>query len=153
VTDKNIVTAALRHPAPPTANKFEIDLDGNHIKRLAPQAASDPNAAAFVYNALDVAETVGLGDSSGRSYLTMHVPAKDAVRFLFDAEFAIVPIGETVQDKSKLVTGTLYKPWFSFKLHDVTKEDISFNFDGNKVTDLDGLHGITSHKADEPVFG
>ncbi|KAG0089637.1 hypothetical protein BGZ93_000018 [Podila epicladia] len=152
VSDDNVVNAASFKPADSSNNVFNIKAESGDIYYLDPQSKHEQKAAASVYNTLEKTFQVGLGDHSGRSYLTMALPGLNDLEFTFDAEFAIVPVGATVQDQSKMVTGTVHRPWFSFKLSDLTSPDVSFSFDGTSVNNVQGMPSITNHKANEDVF-
>ncbi|KAF7721773.1 hypothetical protein EC973_004146 [Apophysomyces ossiformis] len=94
----------------------------------------DAAAAASIFNDVDGKTfQVGLRDANGESYLTMSLDSKYDIDFTFNAEFAVLPVGDTVQDQSKMVTGHMHRPWFSFKLVELTSEQISFTFDGQEL--------------------
>ncbi|KAG0042703.1 hypothetical protein BGZ89_006776, partial [Linnemannia elongata] len=90
---------------------------------------------AYIYNPFQTSFDVGLADDQGKSYLTMELPAKESLTFSFEVEFAVVPLTQVFKVQSKLKDGVTQRPWFSFKLADLKMEDISFHFDGNKITD------------------
>ncbi|KAF9973353.1 hypothetical protein BGZ65_009312, partial [Modicella reniformis] len=76
----------------------------------------------------------------------------NAVAFKFDTEFAIVPVGDTVQTVSKLESGIVFRPWFSFKFCEVTSQSPSITFDGTSITSASDIT-IHNHKSNEVVFG
>ncbi|KAF7721770.1 hypothetical protein EC973_004143 [Apophysomyces ossiformis] len=153
ITDQNIVNAGVHRPTTTDNNEFNI-VTLNNMYDLQPQGKINPNTAVSIYN--DVSGKtfdVGVGDTTGRSYLTMNVTGGDSIDFNFNAEFAIVPVGPTVQDKSKMVTGTVHRPWFSFMLRSLTSDDIGFTFDGTNLVDVTGIAKVDDHRANEEVFG
>ncbi|KAF9306771.1 hypothetical protein BG003_000885 [Podila horticola] len=154
VSDDNIVSAGKHLPADAKNNVFNIVNVGGDIPDLQPQNKCKPKIAASIYNSTeDDSVKVGLGDKNGRSYLTLRVPSLNDLVFTYDAEFAIVPVGETLQDQTKMVTGTVHAPWYSFKLSELTTSEVSLTFDGKDVKNVQGLVKITEHLASEDVFG
>ncbi|KAF7721771.1 hypothetical protein EC973_004144 [Apophysomyces ossiformis] len=153
ITEDNIVNAAVYMPVTKENNKFNI-VEVDNLYDLQAQGKVNPGSAASIYNNVSgEAFDVGLGDSTGRSYFTMNIQGNEDINFTFDAEFAIVPVGETVQDQGKMVTGTVHRPWFSFKITDLTSDNIGFTFDGENLSNVTGIAMIVHHTDDEEVFG
>ncbi|KAG0342320.1 hypothetical protein BG005_002753 [Podila minutissima] len=146
----NIVQTGSYQQVHEGGDVFEIQLDED-LPDLVKSKERREDFTATIYNTQQDPYYVGLGDKDGNSYLTMQAKSGIAIGFKYTPEFAVVPIGKTVQG-SKFTTGTALKPWFSFMLDDVTDTAPSFTYDGMNLTNLSGI-SVTNHTAIEPVFG
>ncbi|KAG0248456.1 hypothetical protein BG011_010260 [Mortierella polycephala] len=146
----NIVTAADYEPIQDAGTVFDITLDQD-VAKLVDTKKRRTDFTTVIVDKQQNPYYVGLGDSHAKSYLTMQVQPENAIGFKYTPEFAIVPVGKTVEG-SKVVSGTTLKPWFSFNLDDVTNTSPSITYDGEKIASEDGIN-TTSHGADEEVFG
>ncbi|KAF7721774.1 hypothetical protein EC973_004147 [Apophysomyces ossiformis] len=152
-TRDNVFYAQARLPVTEEQKSFEIaKLNGGGYHLTCIKITNEPYVAS-IYNPFEGQFDVGLGDDYGESYLTMELPAGERRTFGFEAEFAIVPLFNTVKVQSKLTNGAAQRPWFSFKLSNLTMEDISFSFDGSAIVDQVGISSITSYRADQEIFG
>jgi len=150
LTSGNIVDASDVEAVEKAGDLFDVAVLQN-----IPYLKKDQNTVAgftvSILNGQPAQYNVGLGDKDGNSYLTMPVDSMDTISFKYDAEFAVVPVGPTVE-ASKLVSGTVFRPWFSFKLSDVVTSNPSFTFDGLKIVNQSGINTIV-HSSAEVVFG
>jgi hypothetical protein len=152
-TRDNVIDAQARLLVKDEEKSFNIaklDMGGYHLTRVG---HGDEPYVASIYNPFQTPFYVGLGDDYGTSYLTMEIPAEENLTFNFEAEFAIVPLSQAVKVQSKLQNGSAHKPWFSFKLSDLTMGDIGFSYDGSTIVDQVGISSITHYKANQDIFG
>ncbi|KAG0011772.1 hypothetical protein BGZ82_002876, partial [Podila clonocystis] len=132
---------------------FGVQRDDQDIAQLVVTGHRVQGSTVAIENQLERNCPVGVGDSHGVSYLTMTINPTETAAFTFDAEFAVVPVRRERQSRSKLVTGSVLKKWFSFKLSDVTADDPSFTFNGEDIVNSSGINTISPHDSWEVVFG
>ncbi|KAF8932143.1 hypothetical protein EDD21DRAFT_405532 [Dissophora ornata] len=154
INSDNIVYSADYLPVTFEGEEFLINnVKGSDQYALQATKKIIPGCSTAILNTNNKTFNVGLGDKVGNSYLTMELQSQNTLAFTYDAEFAIVPVGLTVQDSSKVVSGSVLRPWFSFRLSDLQTEDPSFTFDGTTIVNPSGFTKISNHPSDEIVFG
>ncbi|GJJ71837.1 hypothetical protein EMPS_04194 [Entomortierella parvispora] len=152
IIENNVVSSADYQFVKSTGQQFELYKQTNNQFALQPNGKA-PQGSACIVDQVGRDFPVGLGDKKGDSYLTMPIADTETIVFEFDAEFAVVPIGPTVQDQSKLVSGSVHKPWYSFKLSDLQSEQIAFTFDGSNLSLEKGFKvPVVHHPSNDPVF-
>ena len=153
ITDENIVNSADYQAVVRQGEEFLVHSLGGSQYSLVDSGKDIKGCSTAVNNPNSRTFDIGLGDKKGNSYLTLELASQNTLTFTYDAEFAVVPVGVTVQDSTKLVSGSVLRPWFSFKLSDLGTEYPSFTFDGTELVDAKGFVKITPHPSDEVVFG